>query len=482
MHIRFLPPSTFCLYYIILFFLCFSVQTKAQTQAKVLIIVLDGCRSDALQVVESPHIDCLIEKGYSCFESRTIVPTMSGPGWASMLTGVWYTEHRIQGNLFIGHQLQQYPSFFTVLKTLRPSIRTASISHWAPINEKIIREADYQKSPKSDEKVAHEAISLLKNKNPDVLFVHFDAIDHAGHFFGFHPQVKQYRQAIQEVDMHIGKLLNALQQRKTYANEDWLILLSTDHGGIRKGHGGGTEVERNTFIIADKSAIEVQQVEAINDSIFSGRYLTIDATSTELRMPLDDSLDGSNWELHFLLKIDQWQKGVTFLKTPQFELMTHPVDGCSWILKTQNNSIKLQGDSINDRQWHRIDIGYRRGRLHVFQNERLIGIQHQNIPSDPMQKAINITTNNSNLKWTIAQFKWTKTTASSTSKIYDLTNFKTIQKSHVNTKVSREVIVYKSYRHFPLIIDIVPTLFSHLSIPNNQWPIYLKGKELPFNQ
>ena len=326
MYSRYRYPSTLYLCCIVVFLGHLSHTSSAQKQAKVLIIGLDGCRSDALQIVETTQIDRLAEKGYSCFESRTIEPTMSGPGWASMLTGVWYTEHQVQGNLFIGHQFQKYPHLFTVLKKLRPSTRTASISHWAPINEKIVKEVDYQKSPKSDAQVSKEALYLLKDKNPDILFVHFDAIDHAGHFYGFHPQVKQYRQAIQEVDTYVGRLLDALKNRKNYAKEDWLILLSTDHGGIKRGHGGGTEVERTTFIIASKSDIEKQQVKSVHDSIFSYRYLQIDSTNAALTVPLNDSLDCSNWHLHFLIKIDQWQKGATLLNTPQFKLMTHPRD------------------------------------------------------------------------------------------------------------------------------------------------------------
>jgi len=48
-----------------------------------------------------------------------------------------------------------------------------------------------------------------------------------------------YRHAIEQVDAHIGRVVEALSTRKDPAGEDWLIVVTSDHGGKGFKHGGG---------------------------------------------------------------------------------------------------------------------------------------------------------------------------------------------------------------------------------------------------
>jgi predicted AlkP superfamily pyrophosphatase or phosphodiesterase len=110
--------------------------------------------------------------------------------------------------------------------------------------------------PGDDAKVTDQAIALLGEKDPDVLFLHFDDVDIAGHAKGFHPTVPEYTAAIERVDACIGRVLGALRARPTYAQEDWLILVSTDHGGRGTSHSDGADVPeiRTMFIIVSGAA------------------------------------------------------------------------------------------------------------------------------------------------------------------------------------------------------------------------------------
>src|SRR5262249_26946174 len=104
---------------------------------------------------------------------------------------------------------------------------------------------------------AQKAVELLKDGNPDVLFIHFDNVDGVGHRKGFSPKVAEYLQAIEEVDAHVGRILDALRGRKTYAREDWLVIVCTDHGGKGLGHGGGAkvpEIRDGVLIVSGPSA------------------------------------------------------------------------------------------------------------------------------------------------------------------------------------------------------------------------------------
>ena len=64
-------------------------------EKKVLLIGLDGVRVDILAQAHTPNIDALIANGTFSGEAQTRPPTVSGPGWSSMLTGVWGDKHKV---------------------------------------------------------------------------------------------------------------------------------------------------------------------------------------------------------------------------------------------------------------------------------------------------------------------------------------------------------------------------------------------------
>ena len=48
------------------------------------------------------------------------------------------------------------------------------------------------------------------------------------------------------------KTIEAIKARETYDTEDWLIIITSDHGGIGTDHGSASIQERMTFIVANK--------------------------------------------------------------------------------------------------------------------------------------------------------------------------------------------------------------------------------------
>ena len=43
--------------------------------------------------------------------------------------------------------------------------------------------------------------------------------------------------------------INAIKARPTYETEDWLIIITSDHGGIKRNHGKESIQERMTFAV-----------------------------------------------------------------------------------------------------------------------------------------------------------------------------------------------------------------------------------------
>ena len=237
-----------------------SAQSDPPRSKKVLIIGIDGCRPDAAPGGAAPHLHALLKHGASSLKAQTGDITVSGPGWGSMLTGVWREKHGIRGNDFKGANLKEFPHFFRRLKQVRPKAYTASIVHWAPIADRIVVDADLNRKFKTDTAVARDAVQVLAKPELDVLFIHFDDVDGAGHGKGFHPTVPEYRQAIEKTDSYVGDLLKALA-RPRFAAEDWLILVSTDHGGSGKSHGKNTPEHRTIFLLAHGPSVRPGTIE-----------------------------------------------------------------------------------------------------------------------------------------------------------------------------------------------------------------------------
>ncbi|MCC7411778.1 MAG: alkaline phosphatase family protein [Gammaproteobacteria bacterium] len=217
---------------------------------RLLIIGIDGLRPDAIAPAHTPALDRLMREGAYSLSAQTTDIATSGPAWSSLLTGVWRAKHGVSDNEFIGARFDAYPSLFARLKSRRPDVFVASIVAWAPLNQYLPMRPDFARAGLSDEEVERTAGELLQTGNADAVFVHFNEVDLAGHRCCFEPDNLNYRAAIERSDQRLGHLLESLRERRHYLRENWLVVVATDHGGIRSGHGFlNTPQERTTFVI-----------------------------------------------------------------------------------------------------------------------------------------------------------------------------------------------------------------------------------------
>lgn len=249
----------------------------AQTK-KVLFIGIDGCRADVMMSTPTPNIQNLISQSIYSTDGLCAATTWSGNGWSTMLTGVWHTKHNVQDNNFTSPNFVNYPDFLTRAETFNPNLRTVSLAHWSPINDKIIQTADVKTNLATDLAVKNAAVTALQNDNPDILFVDFDDVDHAGHSYGFASTVPQYVSSIKTTDTYIGEIIAAMKNRPSYSNEDWLVVLTTDHGAIESSHGGGNLTERNIFTVYSNPGFTPQQIsKTVLESNITFNQLTFPA-------------------------------------------------------------------------------------------------------------------------------------------------------------------------------------------------------------
>jgi len=278
------------------------------SQPRVLLIGLDGARSAGLQLANTPHLDALIANGVIDYSAITNDVSLSGPGWASMLTGVWCDKHGVVDNdvSWGNSRFDRYPHLAYYLEQANPALNTASVSHWAPINAELVCAderngecvADHVLSVATDAAVKDEVVRLLEDEDPHFVFMQFDDIDHAGHgdltdggsdVGGFCPYSagdpgtgsdtgictafdfnQHYLDVIELTDGYIGEIVAALKARPNYAQENWLVLSSPDHGGggaVKNQHGFPVAQDRNTFFLVSgeaASAFPAAQIKIVD--------------------------------------------------------------------------------------------------------------------------------------------------------------------------------------------------------------------------
>ncbi|MGW2524729.1 alkaline phosphatase family protein [Streptomyces sp. NPDC001617] len=243
---------------------------------KVLVVGMDGLRYDRLTRSPStaPVLHGLMAAGahgtsllpYGEVDGRaedgpstSMAYTDSGPGWSSVLTGVWPDRHGVRGNDFTGAEYARHPDFLTLAVTARPCLRTAAVVSWPElvrrgtlgpaIGRRVRFDGESDGYGTADRLVARTAVRWLTEDDPDALFVYFGATDEAAHATG--PFSLAYDQALLTQDTHLGWLLEAIEGRRRYrADERWTVLVTTDHGHLDAGgHGGDTRAEREVFVV-----------------------------------------------------------------------------------------------------------------------------------------------------------------------------------------------------------------------------------------
>ncbi len=196
-------------------------------------------------------------------QARTGEETVSGPGWSSMVIGVWADKHGVHNNDFTENAYHQYPDFLTRLEQVDSTFNTFAVVDWPPLGEQVdggplFGDAIDVKVTFDGEEMGYDvadslsvvaAVEHLTDADPDAVFVYLGYIDIVGHDTSSLDPL--YLAAIEAADVQVGQLIAAVRARASYQDEDWLILMSTDHGRRDDGgHGGQSLEERTIFYLA----------------------------------------------------------------------------------------------------------------------------------------------------------------------------------------------------------------------------------------
>lgn len=252
---------------------------EGKTAKKAIVIGYDGCRVDTLRLLSTAKrsaINYLLDNGGQgvfsycggvMYPEENVQATSTAPGWCSMLTGVWAGEFGVNNN---GQPKPLEPK--TLLLSLvedgtigKSAFYVSWDGHFSKKDATYINEKNYAKDngvnatfrrALFDVGTKRNIISDIKKSDcSDFIFLTLEYTDHQGHNSGFGPQNVRYASAFRDAEAAGMDIIDAIEARASYGTEDWLILITTDHGGVGLSHGGASFEERMTFIISNKDIL-----------------------------------------------------------------------------------------------------------------------------------------------------------------------------------------------------------------------------------
>jgi len=256
-----------------------------------MIVSFDGLRPDVALRADMPHVRSLMARGSFTFWAQTTDVAITLPSHTSMLTGVTPEKHGIHWNSDDPKFRPEFPNVPTLFELARKEGRTTAVAAGkskfrvfdrpGALNWKFIKEA-------SDDQVADAAAAIIREHQPQVLFVHFPDCDRVGHAIGW--GTPQQVQTVSHADQAFGRVLDALNEE--HLTDQTLIIVSADHGGNGRTHGGLDPRSRHIPWIAAGPGVKPNNDLTLDKPLVVKTYDTFATACFVLGIPIPSNCDG----------------------------------------------------------------------------------------------------------------------------------------------------------------------------------------------
>ncbi|MBR0297757.1 MAG: alkaline phosphatase family protein [Bacteroidales bacterium] len=214
----------------------------------VFIIGVDGGGA-YFRETNTPRCDEIFMHQATTYQSLMALPTMSAQGWASILHGVLPKFHGCTNDIIAANPYpknSRYPSIFRVVREAMPDAELASFVEWNPINIGIVEDGFgvEKQTGNGDAEVIGKILNYLNSKTPTLMFVQLSSPDDVGESKGFGSDI--YLATLSTVDALVGGIYDKLKQKEIL--DETLFIVTADHGGINKTHGGDSDLEKYVFM------------------------------------------------------------------------------------------------------------------------------------------------------------------------------------------------------------------------------------------
>jgi len=241
----------------------FAGNISAKRIAKhVVLIGYDGWASAGYEQSDMPTVKKLASMGSYTLKKRSVLPSSSAINWATMFMGAgpelhgytqWNTKTPdLPSRVILKNNI--FPTIFQLLREADAKAEIGVVYEWDGIKHVVDTlslnyydlASDYEKNP---DHLCVMAEKYIKEKRPTLFAICFDSPDHPGHAIGW--STPEYFKNVNTLDGYAARIIAAIKEAGIY--DDTIIIVTADHGGIERGHGGKTMNEMETpFIIAGK--------------------------------------------------------------------------------------------------------------------------------------------------------------------------------------------------------------------------------------
>lgn len=261
----------------------FTVCLEGKTR-KTLYLIVDGVEPDFLEMVHPKTIFDIAKTGsyghgYCGGQTGTYTEsfTLSAIGYSNILFGTWMNKHRVTANENLNPNYN-YWNLFRIAKNQKKDYKTAVFTSWTDNTTYLVgkdKEAngnlkvdfvadgfdlDNKQFPKKeldlqiydiDSVVCQRAAECVRKNAPDLSWVYLWYTDDAFHYKGFGDFSKEY---LLKEDRLIDLIWQAIKYREKNFDEEWLFIVTTDHGREAKGfdHGSQSASERSIWMAVNR--------------------------------------------------------------------------------------------------------------------------------------------------------------------------------------------------------------------------------------
>ena len=219
----------------------------------VVVIGIDGLCSEGLKQAETPVMDNLIANGAVKYDVRTVLPSSSAANWGAMLHGAGTEVSGITSNKWrpdgqwmppvVKNQAGRFPNIFNIIREQFPEAEQGAIVNWDGIRHLLQEDVvDRYDTYASDGETTLHVCDYIIAKKPTFLFIQLDEVDGAGIWMS-----PRYLEVVAYNDSLVGRIMESI--RKAGMEDNTLVMIVSDHGGINGGHGGETPEEVNVPVI-----------------------------------------------------------------------------------------------------------------------------------------------------------------------------------------------------------------------------------------
>jgi hypothetical protein len=269
---------------------------NVKKKRKVLFISIDGATGSDVKEIMPPKMAALLVNSKYCWNAASDYKTTDGTNWKNIMTGVGVGKHGVVDSTLeipangTGHEHDTevyYPSFIERLQESGKIKNSAGVTPWATLANRIFIYTGQPVLVSNDAEVKDSTLNKIRDQRNDLILANFNSVNIAGKKYGFSADIAEYKAAVLTVDGYIGELVDALKKRKTYNDEEWLVVITSTHGGTGKSYGDGSSRDRVVFTIyynPSFKSLEITSPEGTDGIKFS-------ATSILAKVPAATATD-----------------------------------------------------------------------------------------------------------------------------------------------------------------------------------------------